>query len=106
MPAKSKSQQRLFGAVEGGATFPMANKIRHQMTSKQVRDFASTKRVNLPDRIKPVKPISPHRAATEFVKSPRMSLGKVYTTARRAKAAKVRIPHGQVDGGKAQSAPR
>lgn len=56
MPAKSKRQQRLFGAVEGGATFPLAKKIRAQMTSKQVRDFAATKRVNLPDSVKVHRP--------------------------------------------------
>lgn len=79
MPATSKSQQRLFGAVQGGATFPLAKKIRSQMTSKQVHDFASTKRVNLPDRIKPVKPSSPNRAAKSFLKAPRQSMGQMYS---------------------------
>lgn len=78
MPAVSKSQQRLFGAVVGGAKFPLAKKIRSQMTSKQVRDFAATKRTNLPDRIKVAKPVSPKRAAQSFLRAPRASVGQLY----------------------------
>jgi hypothetical protein len=41
MPAKSKAQQRLMGAAEHGANFPMARKIRSTMTGQQMHDFAS-----------------------------------------------------------------
>ena len=40
MPAKSKAQQRLFGAAEHGATFPKARKLRQSMTYQQLHDFA------------------------------------------------------------------
>lgn len=74
MPSTSQSQQRLFGAVEGGATFPLAKKIRSQMTRKQVRDFASTKHANLPDRIKSAK-TTPARS---FLSQPKTSMGHLY----------------------------
>lgn len=41
MPAKSKAQQRLMGAVEHGASFPAAKAIRQSMTHSQMHDFAS-----------------------------------------------------------------
>jgi hypothetical protein len=41
MPAKSRAQQRLMGAAEHGADFPMARKIRQSMTHQQMHDFAS-----------------------------------------------------------------
>jgi len=41
MPAVSKAQQRLMGAAEHGADFPMARKLRQSMTLKQLHDFAS-----------------------------------------------------------------
>lgn len=41
MPAKSKAQQRLMGAAEHGANFPMAQKLRQSMTHQQLHDFAS-----------------------------------------------------------------
>lgn len=53
MPAKSKSQQRLFGAAIGGANFPEAQKIRQEMSTSQIRDFAATPRTGLPKRIGP-----------------------------------------------------
>ncbi len=40
MPAKSKAQQRLMGAAEHGATFPMAKKVRGSMSMSQLHDFA------------------------------------------------------------------
>ena len=49
MPAVSKSQQRLMGAAEHGATFPLAKKLRKSMTPQQLHDFAST-RGKLPKR--------------------------------------------------------
>jgi len=41
MPAVSKAQQRLMGAAEHGAQFPMAQKVRGSMTLGQLHDFAS-----------------------------------------------------------------
>lgn len=41
MPAVSKAQQRLMGAAEHGAQFPMAKKLRSTMTLGQLHDFAS-----------------------------------------------------------------
>jgi hypothetical protein len=41
MPAVSKAQQRLMGAAEHGADFPMAKKLRGSMTMGQLHDFAS-----------------------------------------------------------------
>jgi len=41
MPAKSKAQQRLMGAAEHGASFPMAQKVRASMSLGQLHDFAS-----------------------------------------------------------------
>jgi len=40
MPSVSKSQQRLMGAAEHGATFPMAKKLRESMSHSQLHDFA------------------------------------------------------------------
>ncbi len=40
MPAKSKAQQRLMGAAEHGAQFPMAKKVRGSMSMSQLHDFA------------------------------------------------------------------
>ena len=41
MPAVSRAQQRLMGAAEHGAQFPMAQKLRQTMTLGQLHDFAS-----------------------------------------------------------------
>lgn len=78
MPSTSQAQQRLFGAVQGGAKFPLAKKIRAQMTSKQIRDFASTTRKNLPNRIKPAKVATPKAASTQFLRSPRTTMARLY----------------------------
>ena len=51
MPAKSKAQQRLFGAAEHGATFPLAKKLRGSMTHQQLHDFAATKTQKLPSHV-------------------------------------------------------
>lgn len=40
MPARSKAQQRLMGAAEHGASFPLADKIRSSMTHDQMHAFA------------------------------------------------------------------
>lgn len=52
MPSKSKSQQRLMGAAEHGATFPLARKLRASMTHQQLHDFASGSEKGKPDRVK------------------------------------------------------
>lgn len=41
MPAVSQAQQRLFGAAEHGADFPLAQKLRDSMSHQQLHDFAS-----------------------------------------------------------------
>lgn len=62
MPAKSKAQQRLMGAAEHGATFPLAQKIRSSMTHQQMHDFASGSEKGKPER---VSGLFGHRAAAE-----------------------------------------
>jgi hypothetical protein len=82
MPAVSKSQQRLFAAAEHGATFPLARKIRAQLSRKQMHDFASTKRQNLPDRIRSPKPKVPKAAAKQFLHASKVPMGRLYTPTR------------------------
>ena len=48
MPAKSQAQARLMAAAEHGATFPLAQSIRSEMTKTQLHDFAATPRKGLP----------------------------------------------------------
>lgn len=52
MPAVSKAQQRLMGAAEHGATFPMAKKLRKSMTHQQLHDFASGSEKGKPQHVK------------------------------------------------------
>lgn len=40
MPAKSEKQRRLMAAAEHGAQFPLAKKLRRQMSHEQLHDFA------------------------------------------------------------------
>lgn len=79
MPAVSKSQQRLFAAAEHGATFPLARKIRAQLSRRQMHEFAATKRQNLPDRIRSPKPKAPKVAAKQFLRAPKVPMGRMYT---------------------------
>lgn len=51
MPSVSKSQQRLMGAAEHGAKFPMAEKVRESMNHKQMHDFASGKEKGKPEHV-------------------------------------------------------
>lgn len=51
MPAKSKSQQRLFQAAEHGATFPKAKAIRQSMSHQQMHDFAVGSEQGKPERV-------------------------------------------------------
>jgi hypothetical protein len=52
MPAKSRSEQRLMGAAEHGADFPLARKLRKTMTHKQLHDFASGSMKGKPERVR------------------------------------------------------
>ena len=58
MPSVSKAQQRLMGAAEHGANFPMAKKLRESMTHQQLHDFASG-----PEKGKPVH-VNAHKRST------------------------------------------
>jgi len=60
-PAVSKRQQRLFGAAEHGATFPLAQKLRASMSLAQLHDFASGSMKNKPEKIRqpPKKRVTP-----------------------------------------------
>jgi len=49
MPSRSRAQQRLMGAAEHGANFPMARKLRQSMTHQQLHDFASGSMKSKPD---------------------------------------------------------
>jgi len=58
MPAKSASQQKLFGIVhavqKGDMKAPSAKiaKLAKTMKKKSAKEFASTKRKGLPDKVK------------------------------------------------------
>ena len=49
MPARSKAQQRLFGACEHGVKLDACPK---HMTKGQMRDYARTPRKGLPEHVK------------------------------------------------------
>ena len=51
MPAKSRAQQRLMGAAEHGANFPMARALRSSMTHQQLHDFASGSEKGKPQHV-------------------------------------------------------
>jgi hypothetical protein len=53
MPSVSGSQQRLFGAVRGGAQFPLARHLRATMSARSIHDFAATQRRGLPAHVAP-----------------------------------------------------
>lgn len=52
MPAKSRSEQRLFQAAEHGATFPKATQLRDSLTHQQLHDFASGPETGKPAHVK------------------------------------------------------
>lgn len=52
MPAKSKAFQRLAGAAEHGANFPMARELRASMPMETIRDFAVGPMKGKPERVK------------------------------------------------------
>jgi len=51
MPSRSKSQQRLFAAAEHGAQFPLAQKLRTQMSLPKLREFAVGSMKNKPETV-------------------------------------------------------
>lgn len=51
MPSVSKAQQRLMGAAEHGADFPMAKKLRGSMSHQQLHDFASGPETGKPEHV-------------------------------------------------------
>ncbi len=59
MPAVSKAQQRLMGAAEHGASFPMAQKLRASMSMSQLHDFASGSEKGKPQHVP--KASHPHK---------------------------------------------
>ena len=64
MPAKSRSQQRLFAAAEHGATFPKARAIQRSMTVGQMADFARGSMKGKPEHVR-----HPHRNLGKFLHS-------------------------------------
>jgi hypothetical protein len=57
MPSKSRSQQRLFGAVHrcqktGKCSSPKIKKIADSISKKDAKDFAKTKHKGLPKKVK------------------------------------------------------
>ena len=60
MPAKSKSQQRLFGMVhacqkKGKCASEQIKKIAKSISKKDAKDFAKTKHEGLPNKVKKKK---------------------------------------------------
>jgi len=60
MPAKSKSQQRLFGMVHacqkrGKCASDQIKKIAKSISKKDAEDFAKTKHKDLPNKVKKKK---------------------------------------------------
>jgi hypothetical protein len=53
--AVSKAQQRLMGAAEHGATFPLARQIRQAMTYAQMHNFAIGSEKGKPEHVRPKK---------------------------------------------------
>lgn len=51
MPAKSKSQQRLFQAAAHGANFAKAKKLRASMSYSQMHDFEVGSEKGKPERV-------------------------------------------------------
>jgi hypothetical protein len=81
MPAKSQAQARLMAAAEHGATFPLAQSIRSEMTKSQLHDFAATPRKGLPVHVpkthtpKASRPVlsHPHKNLGPFLHPPKRS---------------------------------
>lgn len=71
MPAVSKAQQRLMGAAEHGAQFPMAQKVRQSMSMSQLHDFASGSEAGKPQHVRTQQTKSamphPHRNLGKYL---------------------------------------
>ena len=67
MPSVSKAQQRLMGAAEHGAQFPMAQKLRKSMTMGQLHDFAVGSEKGKPEHVKKAKTPHPHRNLGKYI---------------------------------------
>ena len=67
MPAVSKAQQRLTGAAEHGAQFPMAQKVRGSMTLGQLHDFAVGSMKGKPQHVKAKSKGHPHKNLGRFL---------------------------------------
>ena len=68
MPAVSKAQQRLMGAAEHGAKFPMAKKLRASMSMQQLHDFASGSEKGKPQH---VSSGHPHKNLGKYLHKPK-----------------------------------
>jgi hypothetical protein len=62
MPSVSRAQQRLMGAAEHGANFPMAKKVRSSMTMGQMHDFAMGSEQGKPQHVS-----HPHRNLGKYL---------------------------------------
>jgi hypothetical protein len=73
MPAKSKAQQRLMGAAEHGASFPLARAMRASMSHQQLHDFASGSMKGKPTHVAAPKPAAqhPHRNLGAYLHAPK-----------------------------------
>lgn len=76
MPAKSKAFQRLAGAAEHGADFPMARRLRASMTHQQLHDFASGSMAGKPEHVGKRQLHPTMRARAAAVKSSHAHLTK------------------------------
>jgi len=55
VPSKSKAQQHAMAEAMSGATFPLAKKLRANLTLSQLHDFAATSTKKLPAHVKAKK---------------------------------------------------
>lgn len=76
MPAKSRAFQRLAGAAEHGADFPMARKLRSSMTHQQLHDFASGSMRGKPEHTTPSTPVKRNSAPASDLPHPHRNLGR------------------------------
>jgi len=67
MPSVSKSQQRLMGAAEHGADFPLAKSLRASMTHSQLHDFAAGSMKGKPQHVKAKSKGHPHKNLGKFL---------------------------------------
>lgn len=86
MPAKSKAQAHLMAAAEHGATFPLAQSIRAQMSQTQLHAFAATPRKGLPVHVpKTHTPKASRPVARPSAAHPARNLGAYHHPPKRGK---------------------